>query len=215
MDKSGMKYFLFSAFLLLFAACASDYNALTPATQYSACFEKLKPKEMPPSWFDASVDVEGHHLGGLILIKHMPDQSNRVVFTSETGATIFDFEFQPNGKFSVRHIMSKLDRKAIVNVLRNDFALLLGAPFSDNKFKTLEGKNGEIYFQSSIEGKRAFIVSDKSCHLLRLEQGSKRKRMFSILTEGRDVSRPDNITISHYTFDMIIELKRIEKNVAQ
>jgi hypothetical protein len=215
MGKSGMKYFLFSSTLMLLAACASEYRTLTPTSQYNACFDKLKPREIPASWFDASVEVEGHHLGGLILIKRMPDQSNRVVFTSETGATIFDFEFQSNGAFNIRHIVSKLNRKAIVNVLRNDFALLLGVPFRHNKFETFEGSDGEIYLESRVGKRRDFIISDKNCQLLRLEEGSKRKRLFSILINGTDSTRPDNITINHHTFDMVIVLKRIEKNVAQ
>lgn len=213
MDKSGMKYFLFSSALLL-VACASEYRGLAPTSQYNACFEKIKPKEILAAWFDASVDVEGHHLGGLVLIKHMPDKSNRVVFTSETGATIFDFEFQPNGAFNIRHMVSKLNKKVIVNVLKNDFALLLWVPFRENNFKTFEA-NDEIYFESSYEGKRAFIISDKSCRVLRMEEGSKRKRMFSIVRTGTDPNYPASISMRHYTFDMVIDLKRIEKNVAQ
>jgi hypothetical protein len=209
-----MRYFLFSCTLFMLAACASQYKHLTPTSEYNKCFEGLKPKPMSAAWFDASVEVEGHHLGGLILIKSMPDESSRVVFTSEAGATLFDFEYHRNGTFKIRHIMSKLDRKVVVNVLRDDFALLLGIPFLQGKVKTFETSD-EVYFESPAGNKRAFIVADKQCQPKRLEEGSKRTRLFSVIRTGADLNYPDIITITHYTFDMVIDLKRFEKNATQ
>jgi hypothetical protein len=87
-----MKYLLFS--FLLLSACASEYDALRPTDSYRSCMDRLRPSGIAKSWYDASVDVQGHHIGGLLLTKPMDDGAHRVVFTSEAGATIFDFEFK-------------------------------------------------------------------------------------------------------------------------
>lgn len=207
-----MRSFLFSLISIAAMACASDYKMLKPVTTPVDCVEALKPVQIATSWYDASINLEGHQFGGLLVIKPMSEQSYRVVFTTETGATIFDFEYNGD-RFIVHRIVSKLDRRMIVRVLEKDFALLLGVPFLQGNLSVFETEN-EQYFGVSSNGERSFIVTDKSCNYRRLEQGSEKKRLFSIITKGERKS-PDLITITHYTFDMAIELKRIEKDATQ
>jgi hypothetical protein len=211
MRQLMMKSFLFS--LVFLTGCASEYSTLQPTGEYASCIDQLKPSGMAKSWYDASVDVEGHHLGGLLLIKHMDDGSDRIVFTSESGATIFDFEYKADGSFLIRHIVKKLDKKVITTVLRKDFDLLLEIPFKNKRLDVLEDAD-EVYFAAKSGKETAYYVSDKNCKLKRIEMGSDRKKKFSIVKKG-NVHAPENITITHYTFDMVIDLKKIEKDAAQ
>src|SRR5690606_4645887 len=93
------------------------------------CVQRLKPDGITASWFDASVDVVGKHFSGLLLIREMEDRSTRLVFTNEVGVTFFDFEFLEDGRFDVKRIVDPLNKKLVIQTLRDDFSLLLGYPF--------------------------------------------------------------------------------------
>ena len=109
--------------------CASAYKELQPAAIESDCVLRFIPSYQK-NWFTASIEVSGHHLSGLLLLKQMPDGSERVVFTSELGVTFFDFEFSDTA-FRVVQVIDKLNRKAVVNTLKQDFELLLLLRYKD------------------------------------------------------------------------------------
>src|SRR5690349_10497852 len=89
---------------LLLAGCASSYQDLKPVQADPACLAKFKPV-FKSTWYNASIDVVGKHLSGLLLFKTMADSTMRVVFTNEVGITFFDFEFAPNGHFKVKQVI--------------------------------------------------------------------------------------------------------------
>jgi hypothetical protein len=209
-----MKYFLFSILALALSGCSSYYKNLQPVNDTSDCAGKIKPQGIATAWFDTSIDVVGKHISGLMLIKEMPDQSSRIVFTNESGFSIFDFEFQSDGKFTVKKIIPQLDRKAVTETLRKDFSLLLGIPFR----QTLQQwqMNDESYFGIIENGEKIYFSTTPACDSVgRLETGSRRARKTSITFEGPDARNPRSITIKHFTFEMIIALKRIDKNVTE
>src|SRR5688500_8330513 len=97
MRRFRMKCLLFSVCILAWS-CTAPYKSLksVPVVDQT-CIEKLHPQLLSTTLFSASIDVVGKHLSGLLFIKAMPDQSHRVVFTSETGITFFDFEYKSDG----------------------------------------------------------------------------------------------------------------------
>jgi hypothetical protein len=95
-----MRCLLFESIIaLLLMGCASEYAHLQKTQESGDCPDKILPLIIETSWYDASVDVVGKHISGLLLIKNMPDNSKRVVFTSEAGLTFFDFSFSKEGNF--------------------------------------------------------------------------------------------------------------------
>jgi hypothetical protein len=202
------KYLLFSAAALL-SSCKSEYKALRPSPATENCFAKFD-HEFETAWYSATIDVHGHHLSGLLLIKNAGQDTYRIVFTSEAGVTFFDFQFSDNGDFRVKKIIKQIDRKPVISVLRHDFALLLRLPFKtgpllryeggDEAFMAAKGKNGTSYF-----------ITDRDCASLhRLEIGSARKRKVTLEMKGL-YDQPEGIEITHHTFDMVIKLKKIER----
>ncbi len=206
-----MKYFLFSISAFLSSACASYYKTLQPAVVETSCADKLKPKGIASAWFSTGVDVMGKHISGLLLIKEMPDQSIRIVFTNEVGVTFFDFEFSRDGKFEVKKIINQLNKKIIIETLKKDFYLLSGLPFQQ-ELKSWK-HNNKLYVGMENESERYYFVTSSVCTTLEgVEIGSKRKKMVSISFEGEDTRYPESIVITHFTFDMTLTLKRINKN---
>lgn len=209
-----MKYLHFSIFVLALSACSSYYKNIQSVKTASGCAEQSRPQRIATSWFDTSIDVVGKHLSGIMLIKEMPDGSSRIVFTNESGLTIFDFEFDTTGKFAVRKIISQLDKKPVIQTLRKDFSLLLGIPFQ-GELQQWE-MNQETYL-GVVEGKEKiyYVVTPACIPMKRFEIGSRRKRKVSITFEGTDARLPQRIVISHFTFDMTIALKKIENNATE
>src|SRR5258706_12358912 len=98
MNRFLIRYLLLSPGALLLS-CTSAYRSLKPASVDVACANKIIPSSISTSWYQASIDVTNKHLSGLVLIKNMPDSSQRVVFTSEAGLTFFDSVFKRPTKF--------------------------------------------------------------------------------------------------------------------
>jgi hypothetical protein len=192
-------------------SCASDYRHLQLAGPDEACALKIVPLHINTSWYDASVDVMGKHLSGLLLIKNMPDSSIRVVFTNEAGVTFFDFGFIREGDFKVYHVVKQLDKKAAIQTLRNDFALILCLPFKNRPYERLVADE-EIYFRVKQKNETAYFITSKDCaSLQRMEWGTSRKKMVSVKTPGSGYPSPETIELTHLTFNMQIKLTRIER----
>ena len=202
-----MKCFLSSLFLIL-TACSSHYKTLYPVETDQTCLQNIRPPRIETTWFNASVDVTDRHISGLLLIKNMPDSSYRVVFTNEVGITFFDFGFRKDGSFELKKILSHLDKRPVINTLKTDFLLLLGLYFKNDMQSWRH--DGRVYYGVSHKKEIFYFVTDDQCSPVgRFEIGSARKRKVSIEFQGQALSEPEEITIRHYTFDMVINLKKI------
>lgn len=204
-----MRYLLFS--ICICVGCVSDYKALVAVAVDQNCVSKFRPTGIETSWFDAGVDVTGKHISGLLLIKNMSDSSDRVVFTNEAGVKFLDFEWKKDGTFKVYYVIDQLDKRAVVNLLKNDFELILGVPFKATSWKAWN--NGkEIFFGTVQKNETYYFITDKDCaSLLRIESGSDKKRKVTVRSYGRNRQQPDSIHLQHHTFDMKIILKKIER----
>lgn len=203
--------FLLCSLELLSLGCSNEYSHLRALQADEGCPAKGMPWQIETSWYTTSVDIMGKHISGLLLIKNMPDSSQRLVFTNEVGLTFFDFEFS-NGSFTVHTVISQLDKRAVVQTLRKDFELILGIPFRDKTLKRL-GTDEETYFGVVKKNETAYFITTKDCaYLRRLEWASSRKRKVSVQFPGSTFPSPDKVILKHYTFDMQIELTRILKD---
>lgn len=209
MRPSPIRFLLFSTVLL--AGCVSDYKGLKLVSVDQNCLSKIKPVALSTAWYDAGIDVVGKHISGLLLIKEMPDQTKRLVFTNEAGLTFFDIGFDTSGDFKVHYIIQQLDKKVVVRLLRDDFSLLLGIPFDSPVWRSW-ALGEERYFGVSEKNENHYFITDKECSSLqRLESASKRKKKLTITMAGNDVQKPDSIVLQHHTFAMKINLKKLNR----
>jgi len=211
MNRFLIRYLLLSTVALLLS-CTSAYRSLKPASVDIACANKMIPSSIATSWYQASIDVAKKHLSGLVLIKNMPDSSQRVVFTSEAGVTFFDFGFKRPGKFMVHSIIKKLNRRPVIKTLQKDFELMLGVPFARGGLQSWKTQE-ETFFGVIQEKETAYFITDKDCSSLRrLEMGTRQKRKVSIEIKGAGYPSADTLNITHYTFPLKIRLTRFQKN---
>ena len=207
-----MRCLLFESIIaVLLMGCASEYAHLQKIQESGECPDKILPLIIETSWYDASVDVIGKHISGLLLIKNMPDSSKRVVFTSEAGLTFFDFSFSKEGNFHTVSVIKQFDRKAVIRTLQKDFALIFGLPFLNGTAERYSAGD-EVYFRFKEKNGTAYFITNKDCaSLQRLEWGDKGKRLVTVTTPGSGYPTPAMIEIDHHTFSMKIKLTRIVK----
>lgn len=200
-------------FALLLSACHSPYAALQPAPDVSAeCVQRLRPA-FTSKLYKTEVDIVGKHLGGLLVFKTMPDSSRRVVFTSETGPTLFDFEFN-RGAFRVLYCQKKLNRKAVLRTLRKDFELLLlenpGQP------EPVLHDSTALYFPFRAGSETNYFRTDRACsRLLGMEKSGRRKKKVLIALSPVESGMPDSIQIEHRNVNFAIRLTAFNRNTPE
>ena len=205
-----MRYLLLSSCLFVFSGCGSSYRQLQRIEGDASCIEKFRPK-FTIALYTTRVNIIGNYLTGLLVIKTMADSNMRVVFTSEMGLSLFDFEFRPNGDFKVYHIIDKMNRKTVIKTLRQDFELVLMQRLNTQTAQVFRN-NDRIYFGFKQENGSNYYITDPDCRaLLGIEKASKRKAIVQVVMNDYTNGIPDTIGISHTNFQFTIGLKRLER----
>lgn len=175
----------------------------------TTCIAAFKP-HIRRALYQASVDVAGNHLSGLLLIKQMPDSSRRLVFTNEAGFGFFDFEFSPKNGFLVHSIIPKMDKEAVRKTLRKDFELLLMNAVDTATVSSVFQKGAERYNAFYSGEDVYYYITDTRCvQLIRMERGSRKRKVLEATRGPLKDGIPESMHIRHTNFNFTIDLKRI------
>lgn len=205
-----MRYLLLSSFFLVVAGCTSAYKHLEHIEGSSSCLQKFKP-QFSTALYTTQANIVGNYISGLLLIKTMPDSSTRLVFSSEMGLSIFDFEFSPRGEFKVHHIINKMNRKAVIQTLKGDFELVLMNQLNSEGAQILR-QDQRIYYSFPKKKGSNYYITDLNCEtLIGMEKASKRKAVVKAVMINYENGIPDSIGISHTNFHFTIGLKRLKR----
>jgi hypothetical protein len=172
------------------------------------CLQQFRPK-ISRALYRTSVDVTGKHIGGLLLIKTMPDSSTRVVFSNEMGFSFFDFGFSSDTGFKVYQIIPQMDKKAVVKTLRKDFELVLFRNMPEKGRFVLRDSTLLYHGFPQTRGVN-YYVTDASCsRLVKMQRASRRKPVMEARMYENASHAPDSIFIHHTNFAFSITLKKI------
>lgn len=156
--------------------------------------------------YKAKIDVYGNYFGGIMVFKKLGNEHHRMVFTTEFGAKIFDFEFK-NQKFIKNYVVKKLDKKIIINTLRKDFQLLLQEKHDINA-KFVRGQ--KYLYRSNYNKKWKFCVENATTQQLEkiiYAHKFKEKIIISFQNITDNVAR--EIALQHKNIRLHIDLKMI------
>lgn len=159
--------------------------------------------------YKANISVYGNELSGIFIAKKINETTHRVVFTTEFGNKLLDCEISETD-FKINSIVEELDRKILINTLRDDFRLLLRKDFSVEGHFTKD--NNEVY--KSKDGKyfNYIFVSTADNKLYKIAQASKTKEKINISFTSENNIFADNIIIQHYNLQLRIELNYFKQN---
>ncbi|MFT3701944.1 MAG: hypothetical protein QM802_06230 [Agriterribacter sp.] len=177
------------------------------------CIETFKPN-FSRALYNTQVNVVGKHLSGLLIIKTMPDSSIRMVFANEAGFKFFDFGFKGD-VFTVYYIFEQMDKKAVIKTLRKDFELILMQHINTASSYSMK-KDGEFFHVFPNGSDYYYYITDSACgKLLRMERGSKRKKVVEAIAQNYTNGIPDTIGIKHSNFNFTIELKQLNDHAGE
>ncbi len=154
--------------------------------------------------YKANIVAFGDSFGGIFIVKKLGQNHHRIVFTTEIGNKIFDFTFKRED-FKVNHILKKLDKKILINVLKNDFKVLI-----KEKLLVEKGFQQDLnsIYKTQISNKNYYhFVSEEKLHKVIRINNRKEKVVFTFSEIENNIA--NEIQISHQNINLKILLKAL------
>ncbi len=153
--------------------------------------------------YKANITVYGNELTGIFIAKKINDTTHRVVFTTEFGNKLLDFEISEK-EFKVNSIVSELDRKLLITTLVADFRLVLRSNYELTS--QFDAKDSVVYLAEDGKMLNYLFVSKLNNNLSKIVHSSKRKEKINVLFTSENNIFASNIIIQHTTIKLKIEL---------
>lgn len=198
--------FLLTNFLLVFVlvSCGSVTKNYTPKKLDRTSYEAPYFSDPNTDYvYKTNINIYGHEISGIFIAKKINDTTHRVVFTTEFGNKLLDFELSEKS-FKVHSIVSELDRKIIINTLTEDFRLLLKKQYLIQE--QFENGSGPIYKSEDGNRDNYLFLSQKGAKLEKLVNASKTKEKITFLFSSENNIFAEKIQIIHQNIKLKIEL---------
>lgn len=203
------QFFQISILFLLLPSCSlpTTKGYLEKTVSRSSVENIYFSNEKTDYIYKAKINIYNKNFGGILIIKKTGIGKHRVVFTTEFGNILFDFEFIDEN-FKVNYILKDLDKNMILNTLRNDFYILVNQFIKVDKqfdsakvyiYKSSYNKDNDLYYFYQKDNEKLFKIV-KSSKL-------KEKVIFDLLEINNDIGT--KIDIIHQNYKLKIHLSYI------
>lgn len=205
MQKLMIRYLLISAFFTLFISCKSyqvqDAVSVDNSLQFvqNQYFSDVSLDYV----YKTHIEIYGNKMGGIFIAKRINDSIHRMVLTTDFGNKLLDFEISENS-FKVNFIIDNLDKKIIINTLRDDFRTLLQV--NSKVFKTYK-RNNEVIYQTEYNA--YYYFDEVSRNLTKIIKTNKRKEKVVFTFDSKKTTFAENINIQHYNIKLKIDFNQI------
>ncbi len=200
-----MRYLITSIALFLFSSCSlqTTKGLLEQKSEKEFVINPYFANTAIDYIYKAKITINDNKFGGILIVKKIKDNQHRVVFTTEFGNKIFDFEFIDN-EFKVNYILDKINKKIILNALKKDFHLLVS---ESNLIETMYLIDDETLYQSKLNKKyNYYFISNENSLLKKIVMTSKNKEKLCITFSEIEKNIAKNIRMTHQNFNMNIDL---------
>ena len=200
-----MRFLLISAFFSLFLSCKSYQipNAVEVENTTSFVQNQYFSDESLDYVYKTHIEIYGNDLSGIFIVKRMNDSLHRMVLTTDFGNKLLDFEISENS-FKVNYVFDKLDKKIIINTLRDDFRTLLQV---NNKVLKKYKSDTEIIYQA--ENNHYYCTDLITNNLSKIIKTNKRKEKVIFTFDSKKATFAENIIIQHNNIKLKINFNQI------
>jgi hypothetical protein len=163
--------------------------------------------------YKTAVDVYGRYLSGLLIIKNTDPDVYRLVFTTEVGVKLFDFELGPGDFFKVHHVIDQMNKKVVLNLLRDDFRLLLMNPLIASEAAVSRDAGYVIYRLRGKKEENAYFYNLEDGLLSRIvtTYGKKSKVKVEIVFSDYAGNVPSTIVLDHQNIKLSIKMSLLKR----
>jgi hypothetical protein len=152
------------------------------------------------------MDIYKNHVSGILIIKKISEITHRVVLTSDFGNKLIDFEISEND-FKLNYVLPDLDKKIVINFLKNDFQQLLKQKYPVTE--SFENENSKIYL-SKIDNKTYYLFFNKEDQLLKeIVYTKNNKEKIDFTFDAKKHIFADSLNLQHKDFKINIKLFQI------
>lgn len=204
---------VFYTSIFLFSACTNPYKNLTK-TEYPEKSLKIIPYYLPSIEkaiiYKADITFYNNNFAGLLVIKRIEENNYRLALTTQFGLKIFDFELN-QGQLKAVFCIEQLNKKMILNLLEDDFNLLL-LQLEYDSFFSMQNKelNQNIWLLTSGKMDSYYIQNNDSESI---DFISKRKRNSEKISVGLRNYRngvPGEINLKYIRIKHSLNLKLLQ-----
>jgi len=190
------------------ASCHSA-KPLTLGSVNAECL-RAEHQRIGNATYNTKIDFYKKHFSGLLLFKAIGDTDNRVVFVTETGFKLFDFEFSPHN-FNIEYCLPPLSKKMILNIFKNDLGQLVLGDTATPVYISQKDSLITFTFARGNNRYQAYSVDDKCAQLIEIDRGGKCLKQVTTKIRGMKTGNFDEIDIYHHPVKLHISLKQIER----
>jgi hypothetical protein len=210
----AMKNLLLSSFIAIFLlGCVSGhYGKLRKTVSGSASPKTIFGDNFNSFLFKTNITVYGKDFSGLLVTKQMSPKDYRVIFTTELGMKLFDFEFKDT-TFTLHYCVPQFNRPKLLKTIQQDIEILLMNNLAGKHFETFtDPKNLYVIYRLKEEKMYDYYFTDKeSGHPVKIEHSKKRTKKIIFTLNNYVNDFPNNILIRHYNIKLKIELNLLKK----
>ena len=199
--------FLYSGLFFLLISCKTyQLKEVKPVINSKDTVENLYFSSHEDYVYKCQMDIYKNHVSGILIIKKISETTHRVVLTSDFGNKMIDFEISEND-FKLNYVLADLNKKMVINFLKNDFRELLRQNYP--VAQTFENELSIVY-DSKMGKKNYYLSFNKENSLLTniiYTQNKKEKINFSF--EAKKPTFAEMINLEHKDFKITIKLFQI------
>lgn len=199
--------FLYSSVFLLLISCKTyQLKDVQPVSNSTTEVENLYFFSNEDYVYKFQMEVYGNDISGILIIKKISENTHRVVMTSDFGNKMIDFEISEND-FKLNYVLADLDKKMVINFLKNDFQELLRKKYS--VAESFEDEKSRIFRSQS--GKKVYFLyfNKENAILQQIVYTKKRKEKINFTFEAKKPTFAETIHLEHKDFKINIKLFQI------
>ncbi|WP_326981251.1 hypothetical protein VUJ46_13385 [Chryseobacterium sp. MYb264] len=158
--------------------------------------------------YKCQMDIYKNHVSGILIIKKINETTHRVAMTSDFGNKLIDFEISENN-FKLNYVLPDLDKKIVINFLKNDFQQLLKRQYPVTE--SFENKNSKIYL-SKIDKNVYYLFFNKENGVLnQIIYTKSNKEKIDFTFDAKKHIFADSLNLQHKDFKINIKLFQINE----
>lgn len=207
MRRFLLQSFLYSLIFLLFSSCKTyKLTDVESVPNSEKTVENLYFSSNEDYVYKCQMDIYNNDVSGILIIKKISETNHRVVMTSDFGNKLIDFEISEND-FKLNYVLPDLDKKMVINFLKNDFQKLLKRKFDvTSKFED----DLTLIYESEKNKESYFLSFDKEDQLLKqIVYTKNKKEKIDFSFDAKKPTFADKIEIQHKDFKINIKLFQI------
>lgn len=207
MRRLLLRNLAYSLIFILFTSCKTyRLNDVKPIKASEKTVENLYFSSKEDYVYKCQMDIYKNHVSGILIIKKIDATIHRVVLTSDFGNKLIDFEISEND-FKLNYVLPDLDKKIVINFLKNDFQQLLKQKYPVSE--SFENENSRIYL-SKIDNKAYYLFFNKDNHLLKqIVYTRNNKEKIDFTFDAKKHIFADSLNLQHKDFKINIKLFQI------